>query len=100
MLESLTSEAFAPYIGSIFTAHFGEDGSYPLLLDEAAPVKLRGAKPSQSRSPFSLFFSGPGPQYLLQGTYRLGHPQMGDLEIFIVPVGELGDGYRYQAAFN
>jgi hypothetical protein len=35
-----------------------------------------------------------------QGTYSLGHAELGDLELFLVPLGPDGDArMRYEAAF-
>lgn len=59
---------------------------------------------------FSVFFSGPGPLVLPQRTYRLRHDELGELELFLVPIGveavragggqEPGTLVRYQAVFN
>jgi hypothetical protein len=37
---------------------------------------------------------------LLQRMHRLKHDKMGELEIFLVPVGKNERGYLYQAVFN
>jgi hypothetical protein len=64
---------------------------------------------SEGRS-FSVFFSGPGPLVLPQRTYRLRHDELGELELFLVPIGVEavpaeggqvpGTVVRYQAVFN
>ena len=36
---------------------------------------------------FSLFFHGPADSFVSQGIHRLKHSQMGELELFLVPVG-------------
>jgi hypothetical protein len=36
---------------------------------------------------------------LAQGTYRLSHPQLGELELFLVPLGPAAEGMQYEAAF-
>jgi hypothetical protein len=48
---------------------------------------------------FSLLFSGPAP-LLPQQTYTLSHPQLGELEIFLVPIQEVDRGFVYQAIFT
>jgi hypothetical protein len=51
--------------------------------------------------PFALEFSGPTEPALDQRIYRLGHPALGELEIFLVPIGiEPAGGRRYEAVFN
>jgi len=49
---------------------------------------------------FSAFFRGPGDRYLRQLIYSIEHEQMGAFELFLVPVSQGQDGYRYEAVFN
>ena len=50
--------------------------------------------------PFTLEFAGP-PPVLEQRIYALDHPILGELELFLVPVGLDPDGsVRYEAVFN
>ena len=49
---------------------------------------------------FSAFFSGPGDRYLKQQTYSVEHEQMGAFDLFLVPVSQDQDGFRYEAVFN
>ena len=52
------------------------------------------------RQPFSLLFRGPTEHRLEQATYPLEHPQLGTVEIFMVPVGVSGSGLEYEAVFG
>ena len=49
---------------------------------------------------FSVFFKGSLEFLLPQATYRLAHPQMGEFELFLVPIAQETDGYRYEAVYN
>jgi len=49
---------------------------------------------------FSLEFAGPSTPWLQQGTYSLHHSELGEQEIFIVPVGQRDGTMRYQAIFS
>jgi hypothetical protein len=49
---------------------------------------------------FSLFFHGPSAPFLTQGIHKLNHRHLGELELFLVPVGQDKDGFQYEAAFN
>ena len=49
---------------------------------------------------FSAFFSGPADRYLQQKTYSVEHEQMGAFEMFLVPVSQDQNHYRYEAVFN
>jgi hypothetical protein len=49
---------------------------------------------------FSAFFSGPGDRFLSQNTYSFEHDQMGTFALFLVPVKQDQNGFRYEAVFN
>jgi len=49
---------------------------------------------------FSLLFQGPPHILLPQQIYRMAHAQLGEIELFIVPVGMNETGYSYEAVFN
>jgi hypothetical protein len=49
---------------------------------------------------FSLFFHGPSAPFVPQGIHKLNHAHLGELELFLVPVGQDKDGFQYEAAFN
>jgi hypothetical protein len=103
MVDPVTAETFAPHRGSEFQVLGLPDadaGGSPIL--RLREVRVLGHQPHAPRTdPFALEFGGPAMPALTQGTYRLGHPELGELEIFLVPVeidpsGEL----RYEAVFN
>ncbi len=52
------------------------------------------------REPFSLMFHFPANSGLPQGSYALEHPDLGRMELFLVPVGIDSQGVRMQAVFN
>ena len=49
---------------------------------------------------FSAVFSGAADLFLPQNTYRLVHPEMGEFEVFLVPIAQDADGFRYEAVYN
>lgn len=49
---------------------------------------------------FSLLFTGPDTPWLQQGTYKLQHAEMGEQEIFMVPLGPRAGKMQYQAIFS
>jgi hypothetical protein len=55
---------------------------------------------TERQEAFSLFFRGPSNSHLLQGIHKLKHAQLGEFEIFLVPVAQDKDGFQYEAAFN
>jgi hypothetical protein len=49
---------------------------------------------------FSLMFVGPANPFVPQGMRMLVHKELGELELFLVPVGQVQDGFQYEAVFN
>ena len=95
-MDSLTAAAFEPHRSSEFDV--ADVPGRALRLDE---VTAHGRQPGAPRAdPFALVFTGDGP-VLDQRTYRLEHPVLGALDIFLVPIGQDSDGrVRYEAVFN
>ena len=93
---------FSRCLASTFHALGDSLDPVALELTEAVPLRSRPQDPSGNlrSEPFSLLFRGPLTPLLPQRIHRLAHPELGTLEIFIVPVGPDGAGQRYEAIFN
>ena len=52
------------------------------------------------RVPFSLVFRGPPDAVVGQQTCGFGHPQLGQFDLFIVPLGPDAEGMRYEAVIS
>ncbi len=104
MLEDLTIDSFAPVVGDDFTLDAGDAGTLVLRLTGATPLDDRAAPrsdfPGRRRTPFSLLFEGPPESMLVQRTHRLAHTDLGELDIFLVPVGRVPDALLYEAVFT
>jgi uncharacterized protein DUF6916 len=101
MLDRLTADSFAPYEGTDFTVDSGEAGPLTLRLAEVTRFPVQPDAPRTE--PFSLTFVGPLAPILPQRIYALEHPEVGLLEIFLVPLGPISredPRMRYEAAFN
>ena len=95
----LVFEDFADKVGQVFAVSEQDVPAIPLTLTEAEPLPARLAKPGM-RPPFSLIFLAKDPRVLPQRLYRLEHNEMGELTIFLVPIGKDAQGVSYQATFN
>jgi hypothetical protein len=105
MLEKLTAEDFRRALEQPFAVIFS-DGRLPLRLAEVlTPAqeegmlearRARGVRPV----PFNLVFRGPLSPLLPQRTYRLANELLGELDLFLVPLGPDAEGQRYEAVFN
>jgi hypothetical protein len=49
---------------------------------------------------FSAVFRGPAERMMPQHIYHLRHPSLGELELFLVPVGKQGQSILYEVVFN
>jgi hypothetical protein len=81
----------------------GPEASFTLRLDS---VRDLGERPITGGTLpcCALLFSqceGPGSAYAAQGTYRLTHPELGEQELFVVPMGPApGTRMCYEVIFN
>ncbi|MGE5477130.1 MAG: DUF6916 family protein [Bacteroidales bacterium] len=96
----LRLEHFSGRIGEAFLVPL-PDRVETLVLDEAEARKTGNAALTM-RPGFSIIFRGSSPDLLLnQGIFALRHEELGRLELFMVPIGQLPDGnFRYQACFG
>lgn len=96
MLDELTRASFEPHLNTTFRLDHDEAGKLNLELTEATDKTPEGVAGEQ----FSLIFKGPPEPYLAQQTYALKHPTLGQIDLFLVPVGKQEDGFLYEAYFN
>ena len=94
-MEDLLAGSFEPHIGTVFNLR-GQDG--PGRDFTLAQVDVR---PDTDGKNFSLVFTDPGADVVPQGTYYFDHDVMGELLLFVVPIGPGSDGVlRYESIFN
>jgi hypothetical protein len=100
-LDWLTYDLFGGRTGERFEVAVDDGEPLELELTEATEsTELGGPGPDgQERRQFSLIFRGPATPFVPQGTYALSHAELGELDLFLVPLGPDGDGMRYEAAF-
>jgi hypothetical protein len=98
MDKALTLKDFEPHVGRVFRLEADLE-AMDVTLTEAAAIGAPTTDDS-TRQAFSLVFTGPGESVLPQRIYRLTHPEMGELDLFLVPIGSDAEGTRYQAIFN
>lgn len=99
MLDQLTVDRFEPYVGSSFWVEFPNEAKVELQLVRAAKV-MESEAAQLDRHPFSLYFVGPKSYMLKQHIYRITHPDLEAMEVFVVPVGETAEVYQYEVVFT
>ena len=98
-LEELQSTDFVPYLNQVFKIRL--ERMEPIELELVLVTEGRTGFRDGARQPFALHFLGPeSSNYLLQHIYRLEHPEMGALDIFLVPRGLQAGRMRYEAIFG
>src|SRR4051812_36588677 len=102
MTEMVSAETFKPHLNETFQIVAGEGDVVEtrLTMVTALPRRLASGEIETGegiRQPFNLIFVGPLDRVLPQATYQFVHPQLGDLDIFIVPIGPGAEGMRYEA---
>ncbi|MDH5833380.1 DUF6916 family protein [Luteimonas kalidii] len=96
-MDLLSLEHFGGCLNETFSARL-QGIEAPFVLVQANPLPTRAA--DAARAPFSLVFRNASPLLFPQQTYRMQHPRLGELDIFLVPVAQDRDGFLYQAVFN
>jgi|SRR4030095_7313966 hypothetical protein len=94
-----TAENFSRQLNTKFGVNV-ESGE-PVEL-ELVKVEVRKSEPNEQAGMerFSIFFYGPANFLLPQKTHDLVHPEMGEMKIFLVPLGQDQRGIQYEAVFN
>ncbi|QOC22938.1 hypothetical protein IC757_01885 [Wenzhouxiangella sp. AB-CW3] len=97
MLDQLTLEDFTPLIGQTIAIRFG-DNLHNAVVVQCQPGS--GGRPGK-RQPFSVIVRcGEPNRYWPQGIHTLVHPENGELELFLVPIGPDETGMRYEITFS
>lgn len=91
----LTHEEFSKNANTKFQVQADENTQVEVDLIAISELKLY---PQQEE--FALEFRGPLNMFLGQGVHSFSHDQMGNFELFIVPIKQDGQGFYYEAIFN
>jgi hypothetical protein len=89
-----TLAEFAPLQGERFALFANGAEAVPAELLSARSLGLPAC---DGREPFSLIFAGPAEPRLPQRIYRLEHPRLPALDLFLVPVAADAVATRYEA---
>ncbi len=93
-------EFFETYVGTNFQVTT-DHGNATVQLAAVRPLAMAYRPPPHGREPFSLIFRAESREFFLpQSVYRIWHPVLGDLDVFLVPVGPDETGMCFEAIFN
>lgn len=97
MLDQLTLEDFQPLLGQ--TLHLG-DGTTRIALELTEARVLKSPSPRAAPAFALILRENDSNRVFGQGLYRLEHPTLGDIDLFVVPVGADTRGMCYEVTFN
>lgn len=95
--HELTLDVWAGLIGESFSLQFEDGSSVDLRVTAAESVP--GA-PGRNAGTYSVLLAGPEDPFLPQQMWPLSHPEIGEHQIFLVPIGRDDSGYQYEAVFS
>ena len=99
MAAILTADEFSKHVNTNFRATLDAETTADL---ELAEVKVYTSKHEEQSGMerFSVYFTGSADPLLPQKLYAFQHDEMGEFEVFIVPLSRNDEGSRYEAVFN
>ena len=97
-MADLTEAEFSRHLNTDFDLSFGDEQLQLRLV--AVKVYLPQPHEHEGMERFSAYFQGSLDRYLPQRMYRMTHEQMGEMDIFLVPIEKTEQGFRYEAVFN
>jgi hypothetical protein len=97
-IDPLTLARFQKALKTAFRVLAKEAAWVELRLDEV--VRRDPSSGGEVNESFSLLFQGPREPFLPQRIYSFQHEEMGAFDLFIVPISEEREGFRYEAVFN
>ncbi len=99
MSEMQTEAEFTKHVNTKFRLVVDVPHTIELTLVSVIPRMIEPNEQAGMER-FSAMFMGPLEIFIPQQTYRLSHPEMGEFDIFLVPLGQDGEGFRYEAVYN
>ncbi len=100
-VTAMNREWFIPHIDSEFVMDSDQISGMPVKLIEVSPAKILTDKDHHvSYTTFSLVFRGPKHLPSDSRVCHLKHEVLGELDLFLTPVGLYKDQMRYEAVFS
>lgn len=94
-MDTLSRDEFAAQLNTTFTIYFIPEEPTEAKLIEVTELKQRSRGES-----FALLFQGPPERIYYQRLMTIEHPELGNGDLFLVPVGQVEEGVQYEAQFN
>ena len=99
MAAILTADEFSKHVNTRFRTTLDAETRADLeLVDVKAYTSKHEEQSGMER--FSVYFNGPPDPLLPQKLYTFQHDEMGEFEVFLVPLSRNEEGSGYEAVFN
>lgn len=95
MHNDLTRDDFAGCLDTFFRVLDNPAAPFDLTLTHVSELHV-----TARQRDYSLLFHGAPDRYLPQQIYPVEHPQLGQFDLFLVPIEQDATGFVYQAVFN
>ncbi len=95
MQFATSPDVYTPHLNEPFVLHRPDGGTHTLTL-KAVDTSIS----DDIQLCFSLLFAAEKDVVLPQHIYRMGHAQLGEFELFLVPIRHKRNGLLYEAVFN
>ncbi|SEJ01497.1 hypothetical protein SAMN05216327_105284 [Dyadobacter sp. SG02] len=97
-LSKITIDDFSKYLNQTLDVRFTDAQTTPAVLTRV--TALNSYTPIE-RGPFSVELQTTGDHtHRPQGIYQILHPDIKELDLFLVPIGPDASGMRYEAVFS
>ena len=96
-ISSLSRSRFEGALQTAFEIRPSEGDGEPF---SARLVEVKGRPAPPGREQFSVLLVGPAEPIWPQGTYRVTPPAVGEVDLFMVPVGRGSEGIEYEVCFS
>lgn len=96
MLEKITHESFESLLGKTLDLQVGDEH----FQADVESVRLLRENPGQERRSFSVELQAHDTRNHGQQMFQVSHPDLGELALFMVPIGPGEKGMRYEIVFN
>jgi len=93
VIEQISKEVFQSAVNTVF--QLTDEPGAALTL-----VRVQEGRSTDRIEQFSLIFQAPSQPALTQGTRHVSHQSLGELDLFLVPIGISPEGAEYEAAFT
>jgi hypothetical protein len=103
-LAALTYESAKALEGTTFQIDLPDGTVVPIRLEEVLRYETRQRRTTRGkaprREPFSMYFAGPPSPILAQAMYTFRAEKLTFEKLFVVPIGQDGEGVEYEAVFT